>query len=266
MPMKFLLTYYKLLKKFFDDDTTAVYASSLSFYTIFSIIPVLFLTLSIVTKIPGFGTEYAQLKAFIFANLMPASQETLGAYLDGFLANSFSLGVLGFVSILYASVMFFYNYDTIVRKIFNAPDRTFWNALTTYWSFLTLMPIAMIVSFYLSGQIQNFLDQYNETSWINLLFFLPFLIVWVTFFAVFKISPNTPVTDKAAFLSSLAFTVVWYTAKSLFVYYVVANKSYASIYGSFSTLLFFFLWIYFSWLFFLYALKLCHTLNSKHHT
>ncbi|MGD9654678.1 MAG: hypothetical protein AB7U44_05730, partial [Sulfuricurvum sp.] len=39
------------------------------------------------------------------------------------------------------------------------------------------------------------------------------------------------------------------------------NKSYATIYGSFSIVLFLFLWIYASWIIFVYGLKLCYLLN-----
>lgn len=261
MKQKILFFYHKA-KLFFRDNDMVVYASSLSFYTIFSIIPILFLTLSIVTKIPGFAAEYTQLKMMIFSNIMPTNHEILGHYLDEFLLNSFSLGVMGFISIFYASVMFFYNYDVIIRKIFDSPTRPFWGALTTYWSFITLMPIAMILSIYLSSAIQGLLDSYDATDWINLLIIFPFLLVWGGFFAIFKISPFMNINDKAVAISSFATSFVWWSAKGIFVYYVVANKAYASIYGSFSALLFFFLWIYFSWLFFLYGLKLCSELNT----
>ncbi|RUM45870.1 MAG: hypothetical protein DSY46_01585 [Hydrogenimonas sp.] len=50
--------------------------------------------------------------------------------------------------------------------------------------------------------------------------------------------------------------------KNIFIYYTVHNKTYTTIYGSFSTLLFFMLWIYISWIIFLYGQKLCYLLNQ----
>ncbi|WWW12312.1 YhjD/YihY/BrkB family envelope integrity protein [Arcobacter cryaerophilus gv. pseudocryaerophilus] len=52
--------------------------------------------------------------------------------------------------------------------------------------------------------------------------------------------------------------------KNLFIYYVVYNKTYTTIYGSLSTLLFSILWIYISWIIYLYGIKICHKLNMKY--
>ena len=41
------------------------------------------------------------------------------------------------------------------------------------------------------------------------------------------------------------------------------NQTYSTLYGSMATLLFTFLWIYVSWIIFLYGVKLCHKLNIK---
>ena len=45
--------------------------------------------------------------------------------------------------------------------------------------------------------------------------------------------------------------------------YVIYNKTYTTIYGSLATLLFTFLWIYISWIIYLYGIKMCHKLNVK---
>ena len=47
------------------------YASSLSFHTMLSIIPVLLISLSLFTQMPSFSVYYAKIKEFIFAQLLP---------------------------------------------------------------------------------------------------------------------------------------------------------------------------------------------------
>jgi len=49
---------------------------------------------------------------------------------------------------------------------------------------------------------------------------------------------------------------------SAFIFYVMHNKTYLSIYGSISTILFFFLWIYISWAIFLHGLRFCYLLDK----
>jgi membrane protein len=257
-------TAVKKLKPFVHelfDDTLTYYASSLSFYTIFTIIPLLLITLTLFTSMPGFDDIYANIKGFIFSNLMPTQTETVSSYLDGFLQNSAKLGVVGLIYVLFASMMFFKNYEYIVAQIFKTKTRGFWNALTTYWTMITLMPIALTVSFFLSGKIQRVLVEYNLP--INFLEIFPYLIIWALFFVIYKISANTNISTKAAAFSSFVASLAWYIAKTAFVTYAFYNQTYMSIYGSFSILLFFFLWIYLSWVIVLYGLRLCKILHHQ---
>jgi len=194
---------------------------------------------------------------------MPASQDTVSAYIDTFLANTSKLGVIGFIFIIIASIMFFQNYEYIVGKIFKTKQKGFWSALTTYWTLITLGPMALAASIYLSVKIQHILNQSSYTSGIDFLSIFPYLIIWMLFFVTYKISTTVLIRFKAALISSFFSSLIWYIGKNIFIYYTVHNKTYATVYGSFSTLLFFFLWIYLSWIIFLYGQKLCYLLNQE---
>ena len=93
---------------------------------------------------------------------------------------------------------------------------------------------------------------------------LLFLFTWLIFFALFKVSVNKIISTKAAFISSFLTLATLSITKNLFIYYVVYNKTYTTIYGSLSTLLFSILWIYISWIIYLYGIKICHKLNMKY--
>ena len=58
------------------------YASSLSFHTMLSIIPVLLISLSLFTQMPSFRVYYAKIKEFIFAQLLPSNQEAISNYIE----------------------------------------------------------------------------------------------------------------------------------------------------------------------------------------
>ncbi|MDX4026605.1 YhjD/YihY/BrkB family envelope integrity protein, partial [Aliarcobacter skirrowii] len=78
----------------------------------------------------------------------------------------------------------------------------------------------------------------------------------------FKVSVNKKVSIKAAFISSFVTLATLSITKNLFVYYVIYNKTYTTIYGSLATLLFTFFWIYISWIIYLYGVKMCHRINT----
>jgi len=117
-------------------------------------------------------------------------------------------------------------------------------------------------SFYLSTFIQSYLDKNSITSVIHLYSVLPYFIVWLMFYVTYQLSANTRIDISAAMISSFIASLIWYLSKSAFVFYVIHNKTYTSIYGSISTLLFFFLWIYISWAIFIHGLKFCALLNK----
>ena len=256
--------YYLFLRDFLKDlfdDKLGHYASSLSWSTLFSLIPLLVILLSIFTSMPMFETYYENIKTLIFNNLMPTDSQTVMTYINNFISSTDKLGLIGVGYVTFAVFMFFKNYDFIVNDIFDAPCRSLWEAFKTYLLLLLLLPVMMGGSFYLSPFMQGYLDKNSITSMIHIYTFLPYLIVWMMFYVSYQFSANIHIEFPAAALSSFIASLVWYLGKSAFIFYVIHNKTYTSIYGSISTLLFFFLWIYISWAVFIHGLKFCDLLN-----
>ena len=256
--------YYLFIRDFFKDlfdDRLGHYASSLSWSTLFSLIPLLVITLSIFTSMPLFSEVHQNIEKLIFSNLMPTDSKLVMEYINNFIASTGKLGILGTIYVLFAVFMFFKNYDFIVNDIFDTCSRSFWHAVKTYMLLLLIIPLLLGSSFYVSNIIQGYLDKNSITSIIHIYSFLPYLIVWMMFYVAYQLSANVHIDFHAALVSSFIASLIWYLGKSAFVFYVVHNKTYASIYGSISTLLFFFLWIYISWAIFIHGLKFCDLLN-----
>ena len=256
--------YYIFLRDFFSDlldDKIGHYASSLSWSTLFSIIPLLVILLWVFTTLPIFDSIHKQIETLIFTNLMPTDSKEVMNYINTFMENSHKLGYVGVFYVTFAAIMFFKNYDYIVNDIFDIPKRNILSAFKTYILLIIIIPLIMGASFYLSTVVQSYLDKSDITSTIHLFYFLPYLMVWTVFYILYQYSANTRVTISAAMISSFITSLIWYLSKSAFVFYVVHNKTYASVYGSISTMLFFFLWIYISWAIFLHGLKFCDLLN-----
>ena len=248
------------LFNFFDKELT-LFAASLSFYTIFTIIPLLMIVMSLVTALPSFGKIYLKLQEYIFSNLMPVNSEIVMKQINTFLENASKLGIIGTITVIIASLLFFQNFEYIANKIFHAKKRSIWESITTYWTLITLTPIAMGVSFYVTAKIASMMAHNSYTSNINILPLIPYFITWGLFFLIFQTSANTKIEPKASIISAFITAVAFNIAKNGFVFYVVFNKSYSTMYGSFAILIFLFLWIYISWIIFIYGLKLCHLLH-----
>ena len=258
--------YYIFLRDFFRalfDDRLGYYASSLSWSTLFAIIPILVILLAVFTSMPAFDSLYTQIHDMISENFLPIDSKEIMNYIDEFIANSGKLGIMGAAYVLIAAIMFFKDYDFVVNDIFETKKRTIWEAVKTYTALVVIVPLMLGVSFYLSKLIQEYLNQNEITSAIHIYFLFPFLIIWSIYYISYQLSAHKSISKVAALVSSFVASSVWYIAKSAFVLYVTSNKTYSSVYGSISILLFLFLWIYISWAIFLYGLRFCYLLDKE---
>ena len=240
------------LDSFFNDDTT-YYAASLSFFTIFSILPIFALTISIISNLEQFN-DYVDLFINYILNLInPSHSQNIATQFKNFIANSDKLGNIGIIYMLFVFTMFFKDYEYIVNKIHEAKRKSIYASFFFYLLFITILPIMFGLYIFIT-------TFYNNTIFD---FFITLILGWGIFFGLFKLTVNTYITVKSAIISSFITLVVLSITKNLFIYYVLYNQTYSTLYGSMATLLFTFLWIYVSWIIFLYGVKLCHKLNIK---
>jgi membrane protein len=244
-------------------DELGYFAASLSFYTVFSLIPLFWVLFYILSHFESFAVYYLSIKHFLLLNLVPANTETVSSYLDVFLTNSDKMGAAGLFYILLSSVLFFNNYQYVVDKIFIKANFSLLHSVRTYFVLAMLMPATLATSFYLSDVIQRAVGKYGNE--IQLLSLLSFCMTWALFFVLFKISPNMRIHFRIVLMVSFVVSAIWQIAKTLFVHYVISNDIYASLYGSFSVMLFFLMWIYFSWYLLLHGLRSCYLLQVRKH-
>ncbi len=239
------------------DKELTLFAASLSFYTIFSFIPLLLILMMFLTSLEIFSDIYMRLQDFIFKNLLPVNSEIVMEYIDSFLQNSVGISIFSTMMLFLSSVFFYQNYEFIANRAFKAPQRNFLQSMKVYFLMLIITPIALSIVFYLSGAFVTLAGSAN----INLTSSMPFVIIWILFLILYKFSANAKVHFRAALVSSFIISVVFSISKSIFIYYVFVNQSYTTIYGSFAVLIFLFLWIYVSWIIFIFGLKLCYLIN-----
>lgn len=252
----------KILYGFLKGDLL-YFAASLSFYTIFALLPMLLIVFSLVAALPDFKDYLESFKNLVITNFLPTYSDVFLEYMDSFLANSAKLGGMGLLYAFVTSILFFKNYQFIAGKIFHTKPRGFWDSLAVYWTCMTLFPVGILFSIYLSAKAYAYLDVLGYKDFMLWLFRLsPYLITWAIFFIFFKISANTQIDFKNTLISSLITALLWSFCKWGFVYYVFYNKAYLTLYGSLSILLFLFIWVYLSWAILLFGMKLSYVIGE----
>ncbi len=247
-----LKKFIELLDSFFNDDTT-YFAASLSFFTIFSILPIITLLLAIISNLEQFNQYLDLFTIYMLDFLNPSHSENFILLFKSFISNSNKLGSIGIIYMLFVFTMFFKDYEYIVNKIHKTKRKSLHISFLFYLSFIIFLPIIFASYIILTSFYTNTIFDILVTS----------IFAWIIFFILFKLTVNRHITVKSALISSLVTLVSLSITKNLFIYYVLYNQTYNTIYGSMATLLFTFLWIYISWIIFLYGVKLCHRLNIQ---
>jgi len=261
---KILKIYIKLQRIYevvFDRELT-LDAASLSFYTIFALIPLLLIFMTVLTSMDVFLDIYLEIQKIILTNFLPVNHELIMGYINDFLQNSVEMSLFSFFMLFISSLLFFQNYEYIANNIFKAPQRDFFHSIGIYILMIVITPTSLGIAFSISAYIASAMSTNVYTSGLNILPIIPNLIIWVLFFILFKLSANIKVGFSAAMMSSLVVSIAFSIIKNMFIYYIFLNKSYTTLYGSFSIVLFLFLWTYVSWFIFLHGLRLCHYINS----
>jgi len=164
------------------------------------------------------------------------------------------VGILGFVGLLWISTWVFGSLRIVLNIVFRVEKSPgMLQGIGVDLLMVLLVGILLLVSMILSSAI-TFLQGYQgrilvaigpTIQWI-LKYLLPFLLTYCTFVLIYKIIPNKRVHFTSALQAAFFASLLWELAKHLFGWYVVHLAAYSIFYGSFSTLVIFVLWVYYS--------------------
>ncbi|MGD9238671.1 MAG: YihY/virulence factor BrkB family protein [Desulfobacterales bacterium] len=250
----------------YDEDKCFFRASSLTFYTLLSIVPVAAMFFGIAK---GFGFEKI-LEKRIYENF-PGQQEVLSQVLN------FSNSLLqetrgGLIAGIGLAVLFW-----SVLKVLNHIERSFndiWEIKVgrswgrkfgDYLSIMLLSPIFIIMSGSLTVFITTQVEQITQRIALLgmfspaisfLLKFIPYALIWALFTFLYIVMPNTKVNFKAGLLGGVVAGTIYQIAQWVYISFQVGAARYNAIYGSFAALPLFLMWVQISWWIVLFGAEL----------
>jgi membrane protein len=164
------------------------------------------------------------------------------------------ISVISFFIYGFLSLQLFYSVEHAMNIIFEVPKKRHF-LLSLLWAIniVTLVIFFWLISFTISSFASVF-TQYpmnifgvavSYKAAILVRYVAPFLLVLLTFTAVYKIVPHVRVDTRSAFAGALLVTVLGELAKHLFTW-AVKNVTYiGTIYGSLTTFILFLLWMFY---------------------
>lgn len=259
-------TMSKLVKKSYlkyKIANSSFWVTSLSFYTILALVPIIAILFSIGSWFGAKDYLLEQLNTFspfkrdIINLLLGFSENLLNNARGGILAG------FGFVFLGWTFIKMF----SLIENAFNdiwqiKKPRSILRRVSDYISFFIFLPLIFIL---LNG-ISIFLT--NKISAITLLYhvitkLVPFLSLGIFLLLLYLVMPNTKVKYIPAISSSILTSILFFIFQYLFAYIQHSINTYNIIYGSFSIIFIFLLWIRITWFLIILGVHLTYFLQNS---
>ncbi len=243
-------------------------ACSLAFRTLLAIVPALALVCAIGR---GFGLQQVLMDQLI-SHLPSQAQllRTAFSFVDSYL-NQASGGIFVGVGILFL----FWTLISLLRNIeltFNniwqvSKGRSIWRMVTDYLAILIVLPVLLAcssgISIFMSTSLSMLLPFSFMQPAIEVLFdFVGMIITWLFFAGTYMLIPNTKVRFKNAIIPGILVGTSVQVLQWLFLSGQLYVAKYNAIYGSFSFLPLFLIWMQLVWLFTLIGGVLCYAMQN----
>ena len=241
-----------VLKRFRQDRCLQV-AGSLTFTTLLALVPLITVALAVFTAFPVFSEFSAEVKAFIWDNLVPsAAGKVISVYLQQFTEHAARLTALGIIFLVVTALILMLTIDRALNSIWRVTrQRPLINSLLIYWAVLTVGPILIGASLSLTSWLLTFsleLTKQLPALGVFLIKLAPVLLSTIAYALLFLIVPFRYVPVSHALAGALVAAVATEAMNRGFALYITHVPTYKLVYGTFASIPIFMLWVYLSWL------------------
>ena len=243
----------------FADNKCILRASSLTFYTILSIVPVAAMLFGIAK---GFGFE-TMLKRELFEKFPgEAQQEVLWKVFD--FAESMLLATkggviagIGLVILFWSVVKVLSHIEASLNDIWEIKEARSWGRkFADYLAVMLLSPLLILISssatVFITTQITQLTNKIKLLGMISPLIFMsfkliPYVLIWILFSVIYILMPNTKVSLKAGIIAGVIAGTIFQVVQWGYISFQVGAAKYNAIYGGFAALPLFLMWVQISW-------------------
>jgi len=241
----------------FSRDGCENLSAALAFYTILSMIPILFLLISGASYFFGSSEDVHQMAMSFFGRLFPQASALIFREVKAISQRAEVLGWVGILSMIWTSSIIFSSLEFAMGVVFREEKRR--NFIKSKLLALSMIPASAVVFFF-----SLFVTAYSETlraTGLRLFgmnlghselfefivgYVFPYLILAMAFTAVYRIIPNVSIAFRHALAGGISCAFLFELAKHFFTWYIAGSKQYSVVYGSLEAIVILVLWVYYS--------------------
>lgn len=244
-------------------------ASTLTFYTLLSIIPLLAIGFGIAQEL-GFAEKleeqvkiYFESQPKVAEKLIEFSNSTLKTTRGGLIAS------FGIVLLFWTVIKTIGNVESFFNEIWQVKSRTLWQQIKSFTPIILFLPIFLVGSssfilFTSTSTLAFFKEAGLLTKFISILFnIIGYLVTWSLLSLFFIFLPNKKISWKAGFIAGTITGILFFIWQWIYVTFQVKASSYGVIYGSFAALPLFLIWLNYSWLIIIFGSEICYYTENE---
>lgn len=250
-----------------------LYAMSLVYTTLLSIVPVLAVSFSV---LKAFGV-HNQLEPTLLTFLAPLgakgveiTQQVIG-FVDNIRVGV--LGALGLGFLIYTVISLMQKVEEAFNYIWKTRgERTLSRRFSDYLSVILVGPVLVFTALGITGSAMNteamqWLAAHEPAKTLIVVAgrLVPFLLIVAAFTFVYKLTPYTRVTLKAAFTGAVVAGLLWESAGLAFASFIAASTRYTAIYSGFAIGILAIIWLYLAWLILLVGCRIAFYQQHPEH-
>ncbi|MFH0255713.1 virulence factor BrkB family protein [Vibrio rumoiensis] len=255
--------YLVYLKDRIVHDRLAVNAGYMAYISLLSLVPLVTVLVTTLSKFPVFQGITEQIQEFVFLNFMPAAGDAVKNALNTFISNTSSMTAVGGVFVFITAMMLISTIDKNLNFIWRVKrKRRMVYSFSMYWMVLTLGPLFMGASLALSSYITS--EQYISQEVVSGIYrILPIILSMSTFVGLYMLVPNIKVKFFHACTGALVAGLLFELSKKGFAMYITAFPSYQLIYGALAAIPILFVWVYLCWFIVLVGAEVTASLGER---
>lgn len=228
-------------------------AGSLTFTTVFALVPLLTIALAIFTTFPMFQALRQGLEAYFVQSVMPKQIATpILNNLTMFAAKATRLSAVGAVALVLTSVAMMGTIERVFNRIWRVKAERSWaRRIVVYWAILTLGPVLVGVSLSMSTHVYMATsDLVGAVPVLGAIVYtvLSLMVTTAAYTLMYVVVPNRLVDWRDALWGGMMAALFFEVAKRGFAIFITQFPTYSRIYGTLAALPLFLLWIYLSWM------------------
>ncbi|MFP8780753.1 YihY family inner membrane protein [Hydrogenophaga sp. RWCD_12] len=238
------------LRERFREDRLGVTASSLTFTTTISLVPLFTVALAIFSAFPMFARLQATLQRWLIESLVPENiAKQVLAYLNQFAAKAGQMGWVGALFLLGTALALILTIDRKLNDIWRVRTaRPLTQRILVYWAVLTLGPLLLAASLAGTSYALSGADGVVRSGTVKLLLdSLQFALMTAGMAALYRFVPNTQVRWTHALVGGFFTAGALEIAKGVLAWYLGKVPTYSLVYGTFATVPILLVWFYVAW-------------------